>query len=92
LSFLVDPDRSANPASYEQDLLAFWKFASSWAFSELGLHRLFTETYVFREEHIALLERAGMQREGVLKDHIKTENGYVDSLMHGLYSSREEGS
>jgi SAM-dependent methyltransferase len=89
ISFLVDPDRAQIPATYAADLLGFWRFVSRWAFDELGLRRLFTETYSFRRTHMALLERAGMRREGVLRDHIKTDEGYADSIMHGLCATDE---
>lgn len=87
ISFLVSPDYVADSALYTRVLFAFWHFIRHWAFEELNLHRLFTETYDFRCTHIDLLERAGMTLEGRMRDHIKLKDGYADSLLHGLLST-----
>lgn len=84
ISFLVSPVRAVDPILYEKDLLAFWRFLQNWAFKELGLQRLVTETYDFRHAHIALLEKAGMTLEGRTRNSVKVDNGYADSLLHEL--------
>ncbi len=86
LSFLVAPDRAATSSVYREDLLAFVAFIRDWAFGGLGLNRIFTETYAFRTDHIAILEDAGFVREGVLRQHTLGPNGFVDSVMHGMLS------
>lgn len=84
VSFLVSTERAADAATYEVDILAFLDFLKAWAFEELGLHRLFTETYAFRRVHIELLERAGMDLEGRMRDHVDTDEGFLDSFLHGI--------
>ncbi len=91
VSFLVDPERASDPERYECDLRAFLGFLQDWAFGELGLHRLFTETYAFREHHLSVLESAGFQPEGRMRDHVAdpdSPTGFADSLLHGLLSPR----
>ena len=87
VSFLVAPDRAADPDVYRQDMEAFLRFLSGWAFGELGLNRLFTETYAFRDAHIAILERAGFSSEGRLREHVTIGGKPTDSIVHGLLAA-----
>jgi len=84
VSFLVDPERAESPDTYARDMAAFLAFLPDWAFGELGLNRLFAETYAFRERHIGLLEAAGFELEGRLRKHVMTSEGLSDSVVHGL--------
>ena len=59
VSFLVDPERAADEATYARDFGAFLEELKDWSFGSLGLVRLFTETFEFRTRHIELLEKAG---------------------------------
>lgn len=84
VSFLVESARARDAALYARDLSAFLAFLVRWAFDELGLRRLFTETYAFRTAHVRLLETAGFRLEGRLVAHTRGAGGPVDSLIHGL--------
>lgn len=86
VSFLMSPERAARAEIYRGDMLAFLSWIQRWAFDELQLHRLFTETYAFRTEHIRTLEEAGFVPEGRLRHHVvdpSDPSGFVDSLLHG---------
>lgn len=83
MSFLTDP-AYCSCSDYSRLLTVFIKLLSQLALNELGLHRLFTETYSWRTEHIELLESVGFCREGVLKEHVLINGEYMDSIMHGL--------
>ena len=83
VSFLVDPARAADLETYRRDTLAFLAFLADWAFGELGLNRLFTETFDFREFHIGLLEQAGFEPEGRMREHVTSG----DSVLHGLLAA-----
>jgi 2-polyprenyl-3-methyl-5-hydroxy-6-metoxy-1,4-benzoquinol methylase/RimJ/RimL family protein N-acetyltransferase len=84
VSFLVETERARNAERYARDLEAFLAFLSAWAFDELGLERIFTETYAFREAHIALLENAGFVPEGLMTGHVRHQGRAVDCLLHAL--------
>jgi RimJ/RimL family protein N-acetyltransferase len=91
ISFLVEPNRALNASVYRADFTAFLLFLQRWAFSDLALNRLFTETYDFRLNHIQILEAAGMEVEGRLRQHIVDPNDperFVDSILHGLTADR----
>jgi RimJ/RimL family protein N-acetyltransferase len=84
VSFLVEPTRAANAATYRQDFLAHLRLLGQVAFEGLKFNRLFTETYDIRPAHVAILEEAGFRLEGRLRQHIQLASGtFTDSLMHG---------
>jgi len=45
---------------------------------------VFTETYALRKHHINVLEDAGFELEGVMRDHVRIGGKFVDSLIHSL--------
>lgn len=86
VSFLAETQRARNGERYARDLGAFLAFLRAWAFDELGLERIFTETYAFRDAHIALLENAGFVLEGSMTGHVRHEGRAVDCLVHAVVS------
>jgi len=86
LSFLVDPRRRS---SYREDLSAFVGLLTRVAADGLGLHRIWTETYDVRAEHIGVLEECGLVPEGRMRDHVIVDGGFVDSLIHGVILTKE---
>jgi len=86
VSFLVDPSRKD---VYNLDFSYFLKLIASLAFSKLKLHRLFTETFSYRTNHISILEKSGFKKEGVLRQHCFKDNQWVDSIIHGMLTGEE---
>lgn len=84
VSFLLDPFYVSDAALYRRTFGHYLSLLFQAAFSDLHLHRLYTDTYAFREDHIATLEAAGFQREGRMRDHIFKREKWEDSLIHGL--------
>lgn len=87
VSFLADTTIVADDDAYREVFLAFLRWLDGCAFDELGLHRLFTETYAYRTFHVSLLEAHGYRLEGRLRDHVVKDGAAVDSLMHGRLAS-----
>lgn len=83
ISFLTDTDRLAD-ATFAADWRAYLAMIVPAARDQLRLHKLTTETYAFRTGLIPLLEEAGFEREGVLREHNDVDGVWVDSLAHGL--------
>jgi RimJ/RimL family protein N-acetyltransferase len=86
VSFLMAPEHVETPF-YKKSFLHFLALLKKIAFQELHLHRLFTETFAFRKEHIAILEAFGFVFEGTMRQHHWIQGTYVDSLIHGLLSN-----
>lgn len=86
VSFLVEKARSKNSLLYRQDFLHFLQLLSSIAFTQLHLHRIYTETFDFRDQHIKILETFGFIYEGTLREHLLIKGVLHDSIMHGLLS------
>lgn len=87
ISFLLASD-IAEDTSLVAELFAAWvRLMQQLAFEDLGLSRLTTETYAMRQMHIRLLEEAGFQREGLLRQHVIVHGQAMDAVVHGcLYS------
>lgn len=85
ISYLVDTERcsEANQDQYIQDFSSFLGLMQRVAFGELGIHRLYTETFDIRPLHIAALQNNGFLLEGRMKDHVLMDGRYVDSIIHG---------
>jgi len=60
------------------------RLAATWALRELGLHRVFAEAAADNHASIRVIEKAGFQREGVLRAHCKTHGRRHDCVMFSL--------
>lgn len=89
VSFLLSPERIKNNTTYNKDFSIFLTLIKQLAFEHLNLHKLFTETYSIRHLHISILESNGFVCEGVLRDHVKINNLYINSIIHGCLNSYE---
>ena len=84
LSFLLNPEFVKLENQYEEYFLKFIHFMKEVNFSILDFHKMFTETYSHRSFHIIVLEKSGFELEGVLRDHIKINEIYYNSLIHSI--------
>lgn len=84
MSFLLNPELVNVENIYEEYFTKFIDFMKEINFSILDFHKLFTETYSHRSFHISILEKAGFELEGILRDHIIIEKKYFNSLIHSI--------
>jgi len=54
-----------------------------YAFQTLGLHRLFATPFASNLASQRALEKAGFQREGLLRQHYRKDGHYVDVAVYG---------
>jgi RimJ/RimL family protein N-acetyltransferase len=87
VSFLLATELMKNHELYTTTFHSFLNLMKRVAFGELHFHKLTTEIFGFREEHIALVETNGFILEGQLKEHIYLHHRFWDSLIHGYLSS-----
>jgi RimJ/RimL family protein N-acetyltransferase len=83
ISFLLETKRIKDPVIYENDFRFFLKLIKEVAFEDLGLNRIFTETFDIRPLHISILQNNGFVYEGRMKQHVIIADQFVDSLIHG---------
>ena len=57
---------------------------TKFAFNNLNLNRIFTETYETRTDHIKILEDFVFIKEGVLREHTFKQGKVVNSLIHSI--------
>jgi RimJ/RimL family protein N-acetyltransferase len=84
VSFLLDNELTADEAVYAGNFLIWLRLLKLLAFEDLLLNRLYTETWAFRETHMAVLEQAGFQREGVCREHVRIDGQWYDAVFHGV--------
>lgn len=87
VSFLLDPEIVRSKEQYARYFRAYLDLVARLAFDDLSLHRLSGETYSMRSAHIEILESAGFQREGRLREHVMIDGEFQDALIHGLLAS-----
>lgn len=54
------------------------------AFREFGLHKLYGEVLATNQRALATHRKFGFHREGYLRDHIKKDEVYIDTVVFGL--------
>jgi len=84
ISFLVSPVRVQDKKLYREDFLSVLYMLCQYGFEKLNLHKIFAETFAFREDHIKILEDFGFHLDGILRDHQFIKNQYQDSLFHSI--------
>jgi len=87
ISFLVDPKRASQKETYKKDFLAALNMLCEYSFEELGLNKIFTETFDFRKYHLEILEDFGFHKEGELREQYFDKNKYYNSLIHSILLS-----
>jgi RimJ/RimL family protein N-acetyltransferase len=60
------------------------RLAAIWGLRQLGLRRVFAEAAADNQASIRAIEKAGFQREGVLRAHCKTHGRRHDCVMFSL--------
>jgi len=92
ISFLLETARSKEDADGEYARLfsCFLGFMKQIAFEELGLNRLYTETFDIRPLHVQVLEKNGFRPEGRMRQHVRINGRFVDSLIHGCLSEEQD--
>ena len=81
ISFLLDTARTKDSASYQRELNVFFNLIKELGFRKLGLHKLTTEAYAHRTNHVDAIKNAGFKCDGILRDHIKVNGRWVDAVV-----------
>ena len=67
------------------------RLGATWGLRELGLQRVFAEAAADNQASIRAIEKAGFQREGVLRAHCKTHGRRHDCVMFSLLPADIDG-
>lgn len=84
VSFLAETALAGDETRYARELRESLAVYARLAFGLLGLRRLFTETWSFRDRHIQHLEDFGFRPEGLLRQHVIKDGRPTDAILHGL--------
>lgn len=89
VSFLIRTDLMKDPATVDRLFSDYLTLIKQFAFRDLGLRRLSTETFAHRTNIIPLLERNGFVREGRVRECVLVNGVPTDSLIHGCLAHDE---
>jgi RimJ/RimL family protein N-acetyltransferase len=90
MSFLVSTSRAKNEFCYINDFSSYITLIKEVVFLDLKFNRIFTETFDIRPLHVSVLERNGFVYEGRMREHVRINDKYYDSLLHGFIKSDYE--
>jgi RimJ/RimL family protein N-acetyltransferase len=85
VSFLLNTSIANNKKKYEFYFKNFFTFISKASFEKLKLNKIFTETFIFRKNHIKLLNIVGFKKEGFFKNHYYKKNKKISSILHAKF-------
>jgi RimJ/RimL family protein N-acetyltransferase len=89
VSFLLDPRISEGSVRYAAVFESTLRILKRVAFSDLGLNRIFTETFSGRSSHIDVLVLCGFIEEGRMREHIFHEGNFRDSQIHSIIKNSQ---
>ena len=92
VSFLLGGDSEYDVDRRDLLFSSFLGLIQGLAFLDLGLERLWTETYAHRTGHIDTLERCGFRQEGVLRSHVHIAGAPTDAIVHGCLVTEMENT
>ena len=64
---------------------------ANYAFQELGLNRLYAKPFTLNVASQRALEKAGFQREGLLRRHFLKNGVYLDAFIYGFSQTKRDG-
>jgi len=59
-------------------------------FDKMGMHKVAATSFDFNDSWIEIIEDAGFEREGVLRDHVLKNGTYRDKFIFGMLKSEFE--
>lgn len=87
VSFLLATEIAQDEAVVSPLFATWLRQMQRLAFDDLGLSRLTTETYAMRALHLRVLDDAGFQREGLLRQHVRVGGRPMNAVVHGCLAS-----
>ncbi|MED4015133.1 GNAT family N-acetyltransferase [Sutcliffiella cohnii] len=95
----------SNNQPFQHGELAYWIGEEFWgngyateaaqaiiqfAFAEKGYHKVFARYFDSNPASGKVLQKIGMKEEGILIDHVKKENQFVDLVYYGIINRLDE--
>jgi RimJ/RimL family protein N-acetyltransferase len=87
VSFLAETEIAGTSADYLDAFPRFLSILKTIAFDDLGLNRIWAETYDTRIGYVAALQNAGFHQEGRLREAVNVQGDLVGSVLQGLLAS-----
>jgi RimJ/RimL family protein N-acetyltransferase len=87
VSFLAETAIAGTPSDYFDAFPRFLSLLKTIAFDDLGLNRIWAETFDTRVGYVAALQNASFQQEGRFRETVNVQGDLVGSVLQGLLAS-----
>ena len=84
VSYLLKTEFTLDKEIYKFHTLIYFELIKKIAFRVIKFRRIFTETFVYRKNHIKLLEKVGFKKEGILRKHNIKNKKAVNVIVHSI--------
>ena len=84
VSYLLKTEFTLDKEIYKFHTLIYFELIKKIAFKVIKFRRIFTETFVYRKNHIKLLEKVGFKKEGILRKHNIKNKKTVNVIVHSI--------
>ena len=84
VSYLLKTEYTLKKDTYKFYSLIYFALIKKLAFKIIKLKRIFTETFIFRKNHIKILEKSGFRKEGILRKHNIKNKKHVNVIVHSI--------
>ena len=84
VSYLLKTEYTFNKNTYKFYSLIYFALIKKLAFKIIKFKRIFTETFIFRKNHIKILEKSGFKKEGILRKHNIKNKKRVNVVVHSI--------
>jgi RimJ/RimL family protein N-acetyltransferase/predicted ATP-grasp superfamily ATP-dependent carboligase len=92
ISFLLETSIALSIGKRSDLFSIFLKMVRRFAFEDLNLNKLTTETFDIRPDYVQVLEDSDFVFEGRLRNHVIIGSGYTDSLCHASFNNSRVSS
>lgn len=80
ISFIINT--ALEKKAFDENWNIYLSLIEQVAFTDLGLHKIYTFAFDLRPHLYITLESAGFSKEAVLKEHCHSEDTYIDVVIH----------
>lgn len=83
ISFIINT--ALENTAFDENWNMYLSLIEQVAFTDLGLHKIYTFAFDLRPHLYITLESAGFSKEAVLKEHCYSEDNYIDVIIHSKF-------
>jgi len=87
VSFLLETEIANDTEQYETHFRHFLGLLKELSFKHLNFHKITTESFAHRKNHVKIIESCGFTRDGVLRDQTQVDGQWVNAVVSSCLQS-----